>query len=497
MKHAKRFAAALLAVLMLAALLAVPGMAMASGEPEGDARDTKVNTSIVATSKDFLTETLTVGDYCYLPKITYTLTLGAGSLYLSTGFGSDNVDPAYFSLDNLDLTTFENKTLATVVFGDESSEYYAQYTGRLEGQWNLDNKNYPRNIVAPDDYELPYWLDAETVAAINELKFDRACVLWFPILKTVEAINDNSIGTQLIADAGNPTNHKDGSDESDETGTALVIFVPGTADGPGAPLVGVYAIDENVDEHEPTFNIETATMGFPHDKITDYADEYEPEVKKLTIGKNVSGSLGDYDRYFRFDVTLYGFEEGFDNDKLQALLNHGNLVPDGANSVSTVTEAKYDNEKYDENWVVGFSNLDKEDYVTEVVESRSVTFTFWLKNGETITIQNIPDYVTSYDVEEIGGDDYFFSEGYSVSYVINKVVGGAVQFVTEGATYEIFGASWDDTNDQTVTVTNERDVNTPTGVSLQVAAPIAGVVIALGLGAVVLLGRKRRGNGSF
>ena len=71
MKHAKRFAAALLAVLMLAALLAVPGMATSSGEPQGNARDTKVNTSIVATSQDFLTETLTVSDYCYLPKITY------------------------------------------------------------------------------------------------------------------------------------------------------------------------------------------------------------------------------------------------------------------------------------------------------------------------------------------------------------------------------------------------------------------------------------------
>lgn len=484
MKHAKRFAAALLAVLMLAALLAVPGMATVSGEPEGDARDTKVNTSIVATSNDFLTETLTVGDYCYLPKITYTLTLGAGNLFLSTGFGSDDDYPADFSLgDDFDLTTVEDQTLATVVFGDENSDYNTQYTGSLDGQWHLDNNSYPCNIVAPDNYVLPYWLNADTVAAINALAFDRACVLWFPILKTVAAINDNSFGTELIA--GNPTNHKDGSDE---TGTALVIFVPGTADGLGTPVVGVYAIDE--DSGDPTFDIATATMGT---KITDYADEYDPEVKNLTIGKNVSGSLGDYDRYFRFDVTLYGFGDGFNDAMLQALLDNNNLVPDGDNSVNTVTAAKYDNEDFD----IGFSNLDSEDYVTEVEQSYSVTFTFWLKHGETITIQKIPDYVTSYDVEEIGGDDYFFNEGYSVSYVINKVVGGVDQLVEEGETYEISNASWDDTNDQTVTVTNERDVNTPTGVSLQVAAPIAGVVISLGLGAVVLLGRKRRGNGSF
>ena len=492
MKHAKRFAAALLAVLMLAALLAVPGMATESGEPQGDARNTTISTSIDASAK-LLTETLTVGDYCYLPKITYTLTLGEGNLSLLTGFGSDDDSSAYFSLgDDFDLTAVEDHTLATVVFGDESSEYYAQYTGRLEGQWNLDNKNYPRNIVAPDDYELPYWLDAETVAAINELKFDRACVLWFPILKTVEAINDNSIGTQLIADAGNPTNHKDGSDESDETGTALVIIVPGAANGPGVPVVDVYAIDE--EWNEPTFNILNATTAV--DKITNYADEYDPDTKSLTIGKNVSGSLGDYDRYFRFDVTLYGFGDGFDNDMLQALLDNNNLLPAGDDSVSTVTAAKYDNEKYDENGFVGFSNLDSEDYVTKVVQSYSVTFTFWLKDGETIMIQKIPDYVTSYDVVENGGED-FFSEGYSISYVINKVIDDEEQLVKTGETYEFFGAPWDDTNDQTVTVTNERDVNTPTGVSLQVAAPIAGVVIALGLGAVVLLGRKRRGNGSF
>lgn len=488
MKHAKRFAAALLAVLMLAALLAVPGMATASGGPQGNARDTTISTNIDAASAEFLTETLTVGDYCNLPKITYTLTLGAGNLSLLTGFGSDDESSADFFLgDDFDLAGVNNQTLATVVFGDEGSDYYNQYIGSGEGQWNLDNNNYRRNIVAPGNYVLPYWLNADTVAAINALEFDRACVLWFPIYKTVTAINDNSIGTELIA--GNPTNHKDGSDETD---TALVIFVPGAADGPGAPVVGVYAID--ADSGTPTFVIANATMGT---KITDYADEYNPEVKNLTIGKNVSGTLGDYDRYFRFDVTLYGFEEGFDNDMLQALLDHGNLVPDGDDSVRTVTAAKYDNEKSD-NKFVGFSNLDSEDkdYVTEVVESYSVTFTFWLKHGETITIQNIPDYVNSYYVVEIGSDDFFY-EGYSVSYVINEVVDDAEQPVDEGETYEISNASWDDTNDQTVTVTNERDVNTPTGVSLQVAAPIAGVVIALGLGAVVLLGRKRRGNGSF
>ncbi len=487
MKHAKRFAAALLAVLMLAALLAVPGMATESGEPQGDARNTTISTNIDAASAEFLTETLTVSDYCYLPKITYTLTLGEGSLDLSTGFGSEDESSAYFSLDDFDLTGVNNKTLATVVFGNESSGYYAQYTGNLEGQWSLDNNNYPRNIVAPDDYVLPYWLDADTVTAINALKFDRACVLWFPIYKSVETEKDNTtIGTEITVD--NPTNYNHNSTE--DTGTALVIFVPGTADRLGTPVVGVYAIDE--DSGDPTFDIATATMGT---KITDYADEYDPEVKNLTIGKNVSGSLGDYDRYFRFDVTLYGFGDGFNDDMLQALLDHGNLVPDGDDSVRTVTAAKYENEKSD-NKFVGFSNLDKEDYVTNVVQSSSVTFTFWLKNGETIMIQNIPDYVTSYYVEEIGGNDFFY-EGYSVSYVINEVVGGVDQLVEEGETYEISNASWDDTYDQTVTVTNERDVNTPTGVSLQVAAPIAGVVIALGLGAVVLLGRKRRGNGSF
>ena len=102
MKHAKRFAAALLAVLMLAALLAVPGMATESGEPQGDARNTTISTSIDASAK-LLTETLTVGDYCYLPKITYTLTLGEGNLSLLTGFGSDDDSSAYFSLGD-DLT---------------------------------------------------------------------------------------------------------------------------------------------------------------------------------------------------------------------------------------------------------------------------------------------------------------------------------------------------------------------------------------------------------
>jgi hypothetical protein len=47
-------------------------------------------------------------------------------------------------------------------------------------------------------------------------------------------------------------------------------------------------------------------------------------------------------------------------------------------------------------------------------------------------------------------------------------------------------------SNDTVTFTNEKDTGTPTGLSLQTAAPIAGIVLALSLGAVVLLSRKRR-----
>ncbi|MBR6096925.1 MAG: hypothetical protein IKP82_08310 [Oscillospiraceae bacterium] len=495
MKHAKRFAAALLAVLMLAALLAVPGMATEPGEPAGDARDTKVSTSIDASAK-LLTETLTVGDYCYLPKITYTLKLGAGNLYLSTGFGSDDESDAYFSLGDDFLTGVNNQTLATVVFGgDEGSGYYAQYTGIQEGQWNLNNNSYPRNFVAPDDYVLPYWLNADTVDAINALKFDRACVLWFPILKTVDAVNDYYFGTKPTD--GNPTNYNHSSTE--DTGTALVIFVPGAAAGPGVPVVGVYALDE--EWNEPTFDITTATMPT---KITNYADEYDPDTKSLTIGKTVTGSLGDFDRYFRFDVTFYGFGEGFNKDVLDAMIRAGYLVTKSAeivsdNSVSTVTATKYDNEDFD----IGFSNLNPVDYVTEVNVNSSVTFTFWLKHGETITIQNIPDFLNSYDVlEESDNISTIESEGYTTSYVIAKVVDDEGTTVTDEDTQESNGfyyEDWADTYDRTVTFTNDRDVATPTptGVSLQAVAPIAGVVIALGLGAVVLLGRKRRGNGSF
>lgn len=473
MKHVKRLMAVMLALLLISAM-AVSAWADDDPPTGGGSSSGTVHTSIDPDSSTFLTETLTVSDWCYLPKITYTLTLGEGSCSLyAGGFGDDDTSSADFSLGrdlNTALSTLSGETLATVVFGDESSGYYAQYTGSQEGQWGLGN--YPRDIVGPDDYTLPYWLDGDTVAAINALAFDRACVVWFPIEKTVTPVNDNYFGTDLTD--GNPTNHKDGDVE---TGTALVIFVPGTADGLGTPVVGVYALDE--DWYEPTFDITGATMTA---KIANYEDDYVPAVKNLTIGKTVAGSLGDYDRYFRFEVTLYGFGDGFNDDVLAELIDNGNFVTAGDNTVSTAT-AKYVNEIYDDDVpFTGFNNLNPADYVHEVEQSLSFTLTFWLKHGETITIQNIPDYVTAFDVYEIGGDDFYY-EGYSVSYVMDEVT---------GATYGMNYDEWDDTYDRNVTFTNERDVTPPTGLNLQAAAPIAGVVIALGLGAVVLLGRRRR-----
>lgn len=152
----------------------------------------------------------------------------------------------------------------------------------------------------------------------------------------------------------------------------------------------------------------------------------------LAITKEVTGNLGEKDRYFKVTVTL--------------------TAPEGKNVLGAVG-------------VSGGSNVNNP---TVINFSKTATVDFYLKHGETITLSNIPYGVTYTAVEEnVTGDgykaaDYVFSD-------TNKTI---------------------DTAADTVTITNNKDKDVATGISLDNLPYIMILVIAAG-GLIIFAKRKR------
>lgn len=285
-------------------------------------------------------------------------------------------------------------------------------------------------------------------------------------------------------------------------------------------------------------------------KVTEFQDEY-PATNSLKVEKLVTGNQGKKDQYFKFTVVLGGTSDDSLTDVLPEIANQLEYVTD--NSVHTATPkygerfvtyddatppvitSRYDNEhptvrikNYNDISVPGdlfyFDDSLEGGYFKDYISLNDwIEIDFWLKHGESFEIKNIPANVTffaAFERPSVEGDiinntgadpDYYF-DGYTVTTLYTRTeTEDAAQLIPElDDTYEDYGGSITEgaenltysgrqsfspyTSDDTVTFTNSKETSTPTGLSLQTAAPIAGAVIALGLGAVLLLSRRRRGS---
>ena len=160
---------------------------------------------------------------------------------------------------------------------------------------------------------------------------------------------------------------------------------------------------------------------------------------KLSVTKEVEGNMGDSDTYFEITVALKG--------------EAGKTYSDAGYAV---TGGSY-NENLPEGATVDATSI-------KVGESK----TFHLKKDDTITISNLP---------------------YGVTYTVNEA-----DYASAGYTSEITYS--DDTNKKidseadTVTVTNTKNVTVDMGVSLDSLPYILALAVAF-CGAVVLFTRKR------
>ncbi|MCH5190576.1 MAG: QVPTGV class sortase B protein-sorting domain-containing protein [Oscillospiraceae bacterium] len=163
----------------------------------------------------------------------------------------------------------------------------------------------------------------------------------------------------------------------------------------------------------------------------------------LTIGKNVSGNQASRNKYFQVTVTIIG----------------------GANtdSYDVVVNSEYE------------TNPE-----TISVNAGAGAAVFWLKHGETITVQGLPS-----------GAQYMVSEnpdGYTATYGVTVDGESAVAAGTSGSTY----INNDGLNGNTVvTFDNNRAGTVPTGILLTVA-PFAVLMLVGIVGAALIIKKKSK-----
>lgn len=187
-------------------------------------------------------------------------------------------------------------------------------------------------------------------------------------------------------------------------------------------------------------------------------DTYPASAYQLSLSKTVTGDMGEKDRYFKFTVNLRSPAGAADTS----------LTLGGYDPADTVNASPYNS-----------GAVQPASPVTLTGNGGATTVEVWLKDGQTFTVAGLPADA-SYQITETE------NAGYDVSYSVD---GGAAVTGSSTGTETMDAAA-------TVAFTNDKEGTAPTGVRLEVAAPIAGIVVALGVGAVLLLSRKRRRNGN-
>lgn len=169
----------------------------------------------------------------------------------------------------------------------------------------------------------------------------------------------------------------------------------------------------------------------------------------LEIAKTVTGNMGDKTKYFEITVKLEG-EAGMSYDNPYTV--SGGTHPGNAGTVSVPGE-----------------------------------YTFQIKDGETITVENLP-YQVKYTVTEAS----YAGEGYDRP-VFTAEGGQGEEISQDGRTEEVLrtGAGTVDCAAETVGITNNKGVPVDTGVNLDSVPYILLLTAAVG-GMAVLAVKKRR-----
>jgi hypothetical protein len=256
------------------------------------------------------------------------------------------------------------------------------------------------------------------------------------------------------------------------------LTVTKTATGAGATDAsnshGTHYIFISVIDDAGTLKVETIAMqenangtGKMSNTVT---DQYPASKDSLSIEKTVTGHMGSKDRYFKFTVHIEG---------LSALAG-AKLTVSGSDTVHATYAADgfYYGEKAEIN--IATDHPFGVDAVT-VAADGSVDAVFWLKDGEAVGIEGLLVGAT-YTITEAAAN----TDGYTTKYSKN---GGAEQNYTATVAGSISA-----TEASNFEFINNRINSVPTGVDLQTAAPVFGLLISAGLFALLMVVKRRKNS---
>lgn len=319
----------------------------------------------------------------------------------------------------------------TVTYGDAAGVTYPLANGTTVATVSFT----AGEVMGISSATKAYADDPAFIPALQGMRFDRPGIYYWTIEKQITTLSTSY------------TNHNRA--QSTNTGTALVVRVDDIG-GTLTPSVNVVATDVAGTSGKPVGN-----------KITLYEDNYTAKVGNLILKKEVTGNQGAKDQYFKFHIEISG---------LPALAGYTYTVTttDGLGIVATP--------KYGENGGSTYTNPTSFTLDASGAASGDV----WLKDQEQIVVEDFP---------QTGKIKITESEntGYTVT---NSYVEGTG--TPHPGTGNVVDTTMPSGSNLRVVYKNDKASTVPTGVALESLAPLAGVVVALILAAVLVISRFRR-----
>ena len=324
---------------------------------------------------------------------------------------------------------------AITAFNDGTETYgdTSEVTNALANGTVIGTVSWAASAIAGIGSDTKPYDDTAFVALLNNMEFDRPGIYYWTIDKEITSLSTNF------------TNYN--RSQSSSTGTALVVRVDDVS-GVLTPSVNMVVLDSS---GKPTGNKETT-----------YEDNYTAKVGNLILKKEITGNQGAKDQYFKFHIEVSG---------LPGLAGHTYAVTTTNGPGITATP------KYGENG----DNIYTNPTSFTLDSSGAASGDVWLQDQEEIIVENMPQGATIKITESDNA-------GYTVTYSYDN---GST--VTNG-TGNVVDTTMPSGANLRVVYKNDRASTVPTGVTLETMAPLAGVVVALALGAVLIVSRRRRSS---
>lgn len=293
----------------------------------------------------------------------------------------------------------------------------------------------------------------------------------------------------LIVDWTNVKIKEPGIYRWDITQSYNVDTVPGTPDKPSNAAehfyLYMYVTDYETEDGgfalraTPLISKSTPdTNGMPPvkaDKPESLPETYPAKTVDLEITKTVAGTQGSKEQYFPFTITLTAPQAPSKAVTFQIL-----ATPNSTYTAGTIPATAYHGAETNPSTI------------TLPTTTNTVSTTVWLKHGQSVTIHDLI-YGTQYTITEgLFDGQTGYNAGYTVTATTEKGndISGAVDSADPNTVKDTDGLK----DSARVDYTNTKELDVPTGISLQSGAAFFGIVLAMGMMVLLFVGKRKEQN---